>query len=73
MRLNFSGVGDDAIHEGVARIGKVINEQVRLYSTLTGTEPAAPRRGQRDTIAPSDSEAAGARVVPLRRRAGGDR
>ena len=45
MRLNFSGVGDDDIHEGIARIGKVINEQVRLYSTLTGVDPAPPRAG----------------------------
>src|SRR3954452_11528687 len=43
MRLNFSGVGDDDIREGVRRIGKVIAEQVRLYSALTGAEPA-PRR-----------------------------
>jgi 2-aminoadipate transaminase len=39
MRLNFSGVGDDDIREGVRRIGKVVREQVALYSTLTHTEP----------------------------------
>src|SRR5215208_4622246 len=44
MRLNFSGVGEDDLREGVARIGKVVNEQVRLYSTLTGREPATERR-----------------------------
>jgi 2-aminoadipate transaminase len=42
MRLNFSGVDEDDIREGVARIGKVVREQVALYSTLTGTVPAAP-------------------------------
>jgi 2-aminoadipate transaminase len=42
MRLNFSGVDEDDIREGVARIGKVVREQVALYSTLTGTAPAAP-------------------------------
>ncbi len=36
MRLNFSGVGDDEIREGVRRIGRVISEQVALYGTLTG-------------------------------------
>src|SRR6185369_14512267 len=36
MRLNFSGVGEDEIREGVRRIGKVIAEQVELYGTLTG-------------------------------------
>jgi 2-aminoadipate transaminase len=49
MRLNFSGVDEDEIREGVRRIGKVIAEQVELYGTLTGEqrspepeEPAAP-------------------------------
>ena len=46
MRLNFSGVSEDDLREGVRRIGKVVNEQVRLYSTLTGKEPPAPRRAQ---------------------------
>jgi 2-aminoadipate transaminase len=39
MRLNFSGVGDDDLREGIARIGNVVNEQVRLYSTLIAAEP----------------------------------
>jgi 2-aminoadipate transaminase len=43
MRLNFSGVGDDDIREGVRRIGEVVREQVSLYGTLTGAQPAAPR------------------------------
>ena len=42
MRLNFSGVDDDTIREGVRRIGEVIREQVGLYGTLTG-----PRRRRR--------------------------
>ena len=56
MRLNFSGVGDDDIREGVRRIGKVVREQVDLYSTLTGTKPAPARAAEN--------------VVELRRRAG---
>jgi 2-aminoadipate transaminase len=40
MRLNFSGVDEDDIREGVRRIGKVVREQVALFSTLTGAEPA---------------------------------
>ncbi|MDE3134309.1 MAG: PLP-dependent aminotransferase family protein, partial [Acidobacteriota bacterium] len=39
MRLNFSGVGEDAIREGMRRLGEVIREQVALYSTLTGQYP----------------------------------
>ena len=53
MRLNFSGVGEDQIREGVRRIGKVVAEQVALYGTLTGIKPA-----------PKPKE----NVVPLRRR-----
>src|SRR3954453_11968101 len=56
MRLNFSGVNDDQIREGVRRIGKVVSEQVALYGTLTGMKPAQPR---------SSSEG---QVLPLRRR-----
>src|SRR3954465_5198203 len=44
MRLNFSGVGDDDIREGVRRIGKVVSEQVALYGTLTGLKPAPPAK-----------------------------
>ena len=40
MRLNFSGVTEDDIREGVRRIGKVVREQVGLYGTLTGAAPA---------------------------------
>jgi 2-aminoadipate transaminase len=55
MRLNFSGVSDADIREGVRRIGKVVREQLDLYSSLTGVKPAAP--------APEN-------VVELRRKAG---
>jgi 2-aminoadipate transaminase len=54
MRLNFSGVSEDEIREGVRRIGKVVAEQVALYGTLTGVKPAPKRED--------------APVVPLRRR-----
>jgi 2-aminoadipate transaminase len=40
MRLNFSGVGEDQIREGIRRIGEVLREQVGLYETLTGARPA---------------------------------
>ena len=56
MRLNYSGVDEDAIREGVRRIGKVVAEQVELYSTLTG-RPASVKR----ETPPAD-------VVDLRRR-----
>ena len=37
LRLNFSGVTDEAIREGVRRIGEVVREQLALYGTLTGS------------------------------------
>ena len=66
MRLNFSGVGEDDIREGVRRIGKVVAEQVALYGTLTGAEPAKPRARGRPR---EPSEEPGPNVLPLRRRA----
>lgn len=44
MRLNFSGVGEDDIREGIRRIGEVVREQVAMYGTLTGAQPSAPSR-----------------------------
>jgi 2-aminoadipate transaminase len=64
MRLNFSGVKEDEIREGVRRIGKVIQEQVSLYSTLTG------RPRPQASPAPADPPGAAAEVVELRRRQG---
>jgi 2-aminoadipate transaminase len=59
MRLNFSGVGDEEIREGIRRIGKVIAEQVELYGALTGKPPAPPR-----TAAAEEDRAD---VLPFRR------
>jgi 2-aminoadipate transaminase len=42
MRLNFSGVNEDDVREGVRRIGEVVREQVALYGTLTGASVAGP-------------------------------
>src|SRR5438270_8157064 len=57
MRLNFSGVGEDQIREGVQRLGEVVREQVALYGTLTGehTIIAPPERDRppRETAAPA--------------------
>jgi hypothetical protein len=40
MRLNFSGVSEDEIREGIRRLGEVVREQVALYGTLSGQAPA---------------------------------
>ncbi len=59
MRLNFSGVTEDEIREGIRRIGKVIEEQVELYGALTGEVPLPPQQ----------DEAEKPNVVPFRREA----
>ena len=76
MRLNFSGVGEDDIREGVRRIGEIVREQLDLYGTLTGRRPTrapnVPERGSqppvRDVRAPEQDN-----VLRLRRRAAGER
>lgn len=72
MRLNFSGVGDAEIREGIRRIGKVVREQVALYSAITGQPlPVSAERPQ-EPLGPDAVQSSDARVVPLhRRRAGG--
>jgi 2-aminoadipate transaminase len=67
MRLNFSGVGDDDIREGVRRIGKVVREQVALYGTLTGAMPEPARRPE---PAPALPDPRLADVLQLPRRPG---
>jgi 2-aminoadipate transaminase len=47
LRLNFSGVDEDAIREGVRRIGMVVREQLGLYGTLTGTAGSGGGGGER--------------------------
>ncbi len=64
MRLNFSGVGDEEIREGIRRIGKVIAEQVELYEALTGEQPAVPAATEQT---PSRNESRDADVLPFRK------
>jgi 2-aminoadipate transaminase len=78
MRLNFSGVGEDQIRDGIRRIGEVVREQVAMYGTLTGARPvdAGVPRGGEDTWLepePRPGEAELAKVLRLsakRKRAG---
>ncbi len=48
MRLNFSGVSEDDIREGIRRIGEVVREQVALYGTLTGVRAPAEQSQARE-------------------------
>ncbi len=51
MRLNFSGADVDGIVEGVRRIGKVVNEQISLFSTFAGGTEGADRDKPDDRLA----------------------
>src|SRR5437764_11850293 len=75
MRLNFSGVGEADIYEGIRRIGEVVREQVELYGTLTGLAPkgaprrdAPPERKSPPQRKPEAEATAGASILPLRRK-----
>ncbi|MFY9264308.1 MAG: PLP-dependent aminotransferase family protein [Solirubrobacterales bacterium] len=57
MRLNFSGVGEDQIVEGVRRIGEVVGGHLDLWSRMTGEHRAVRR--------PADAEADPASVTSL--------
>ena len=72
MRLNFSGVGEDEIREGIRRIGEVVREQVELYGTLTGAPvQTAARTTPARRTEPVAADAELAKVLQLpRKRAG---
>ena len=57
MRLNFSGVGEELVREGIRRLGEVVHEQVALYGTLTGARAARhPTRHSGPRAAPAPEE-----------------
>jgi 2-aminoadipate transaminase len=74
MRLNFSGVEEDEIREGVRRIGEVVREQVGLYGTLTGIAPVGTKAATvpaRPAPKPREPDLELAKVLRLpRKRAG---
>ena len=80
MRLNFSGVDEDSIREGVRRIGEVVREQVAMYGTLTGArvDPSRDEPRRRDLAIPSpgaghdaDDELAKVLRLPAKRQRAG--
>jgi 2-aminoadipate transaminase len=73
MRLNFAGVPDDDIREGVRRIGEALGGQAGLFGALTGSSARPPSNAAAESQpAPDAQEAALADVVhlPLRRDEG---
>jgi 2-aminoadipate transaminase len=73
MRLNFAGVPDDDIREGVRRIGEALGGQAGLFGALTGSSARPPSNAAAESHpAPDAQEAALADVVhlPLRQDEG---
>ena len=71
MRLNFSGVGEDDIREGIRRIGEVVREQEDLLGALTGRGRSAPGTASAQAQAGAPPPAA-SNVVALPARPEGD-
>jgi 2-aminoadipate transaminase len=69
MRLNFSGVGEREIEEGVRRIGNVVAEQMELYGAVTGEHPTTARRPATESGDEGEAEegVAGGDVLPFRK------
>jgi 2-aminoadipate transaminase len=62
MRLNFAGVDEADIREGIRRIGKVVRQQLGLYGSLTGSSARAGAYAPGDAasaVAAGDSAAVG--------------
>jgi 2-aminoadipate transaminase len=70
MRLNFSCMDADSIREGIRRIGKVVREQIALYSTFTG-KVSPPE--ERTELAAAPERQRLAEVVRLPQRSEGRR
>jgi 2-aminoadipate transaminase len=71
MRLNFSGVSERDIHEGIRRIGEVVHEQVSLYGTLTGAAPVTRSAPEREADGRDESELAKVLRLPAQRKRAG--
>jgi 2-aminoadipate transaminase len=58
MRLNFAGVPDEDIREGIRRIGQIMSGRAGLFGILTGSspEPGAAGSGRRTDAAAERDE-----------------
>jgi 2-aminoadipate transaminase len=66
MRLNFAGVPDEDIREGIRRIGRIMSGDTGLLGTLTGSPPAPS--GGTEAQLPAEESTPLADVVALPRR-----
>ncbi len=67
MRLNFAGVPEPEIREGVRRIGRAMREQLTLLGSLSGSRAGTPAREPEQDAVPEQKLAD---VVALPRREG---
>jgi 2-aminoadipate transaminase len=72
MRLNFAGVPEDEIREGIRRIGRIMGGDTGLLGTLTGSVPASPPPLPAEPEPHANEGAPLADVVALPRRDGSD-
>ncbi len=72
MRLNFAGVPEDEIREGIRRIGRIMGGDTGLLGTLTGSPGAASPSPAAEPGSAPDEGAPLADVVALPRRDGSD-
>jgi hypothetical protein len=76
MRLNFAGIPEPEIREGIRRIGRAISQQLALLGSLTGTGAPAPAGsgGAEEREDGDESDPSGlADVVALPRRQDSER
>jgi 2-aminoadipate transaminase len=59
MRLNFAGVPDEDIREGVRRIGQIMSGRAGLFGILTGSSPGPPADSQRSAATDTPERATG--------------
>ena len=69
MRLNFAGVPDEDIREGIRRIAAIVEPDTGMMGVLTGSAPAAqPDAAGSDSQAGGETDAGLADVLELPRR-----
>jgi 2-aminoadipate transaminase len=66
MRLNFAGVPDDDIREGIRRIGRTLGPDTGLLGTLTGSPPTRVEEAKEDAMEESRPELADVLELPRR-------
>jgi 2-aminoadipate transaminase len=65
MRLNFAGVPDDDIREGIRRIGKIMGGDTGLLGTLTGSASASSSSPAAKTKPEPEPEPTSGDLTPL--------